>query len=100
MICQAKGHDVSIVFTELQRGCVFRQSGDVHLKEIDRELTVDVMEFVLVLTIVLCKILFINLLKVAKIIRAFRVDTFMHDKVFAILLGNQGVHAMRTTKLK
>ena len=94
---QAERHDVCVVLGKLQRGCIFRQSGDVHLEEIDRELPVDVMKLVLVLTVVFSEILFIDLLEIVKIIRTFGIYTFMNDEVLAILLWCEGMHAVRAS---
>ena len=54
------------------------------------------MELILVLAIVLVKILFIDLFKVSDIVRAFRVDAFMYDEVFAVFLVSQSVGTVGT----
>ena len=65
------------------------------MKEVERELTVDVMEFIFIFAIVLVQMLFINLFEVIQIIRTFRIYTFMDDEVFTVFLVNKAVIAMR-----
>ena len=62
MIRKTQGHNISIVFAELKRGCIFWKRGYVHLKEIYRELPVDVMKFVLVFAVVFREIFFTDIL--------------------------------------
>ena len=100
MIRKTQGHNISIVFAELKRGCILGKRGYVHLKEIYRELPVDVMTFVLVLAIVFSEILFIDLLEIVQIIRAFGIYAFMYDEVLAILLGCESMHTVRTAQFK
>ena len=73
---------------------------DVHLEEIDSELPVDVMKFVPVFAVVLSKILFIDLLEIVQIIRAFGIYAFMYDEVLAILLRCESMHTVRTAQFK
>ena len=40
---KAKGHDMGIVFLELERRGIFGERGYVHLKKIYRKLAVDVV---------------------------------------------------------
>ena len=82
---------MGIMLAELKRGCILGKRGYVHLKEIYRELPVDVMKLVLVLAIVFSEILFIDLLEIVKIIRTFGIYTFMNDEVFTIFLASQGM---------
>jgi hypothetical protein len=56
------------------------------------------MELVFVLAKVFFQVLFINFFKVMKIVRAFRIDTFVDDKVFSILLAGQRVITMGTAQ--
>ena len=56
------------------------------LKEIYREFTVDIVEFVFVFSIVLVQIFLIHFLQVVEIVRAFGIHTFMEDKVFPVFL--------------
>ena len=97
MIRKTQGHNISIVFIELKRGCIFRKRGYVHPKEIYSELTVDVMKLVLVLAIVFSEILFIDLLEIVKIIRAFGINAFVYDEVLAILLRCESMHTVRAS---
>ena len=88
---QAQGHDVGAVFGELQGGGVLWQSSDIHFEEVEHELTVDVMEFILALAVFLFQIGFINLLQVVQVVGALQVDAFMDNKVFPVLDLNQGM---------
>jgi len=51
--CQAQGHDMGIELAEFEGGGVFGKGIQVHLKEIYREFTVDIMEFVFVFAVIL-----------------------------------------------
>ncbi len=53
------------------------------------------MEFIFVLSIIILEILFINLLKIFDIERAFWIYTFVNDEVFSVLLPFQGMITMR-----
>jgi hypothetical protein len=53
------------------------------------------VEFIFIFTVILIKMLFINLLEVMKIIRALWIYTFMDDEVFPVFLMNEAVTAMR-----
>ena len=44
------------------------------------------MELVFILAIVFFQMFLVNFLQVVKIVRAFRVDTFVYDEVFAVFL--------------
>ena len=96
---EAQGHDVCVVLTELEGGSVFRQGIQVHAEEIQRELTVDVVEFVFVFAIVFRKVFLIDLFEVVEIIGAFGIDTFMYDEVFPLFLWNKGVAAVGAAEL-
>ena len=97
---KAEGHDVSIVFTEFQRGGALRQGGGVQFEEIDRELTVDVMQLILVFTVILVQICLVNLLKVVKVVRAFGIHAFMDDEVLPVFLTNQRMGVVRALEGK
>ena len=56
------------------------------------------MEFVFIFAIIFSEILFINLLKVVKIVRAFRIRAFVYHKVLTVLLWNKYVGTMRTAE--
>ena len=58
------------------------------MKEIYPEFTVDVVEFVFIFTIVFVKMFLIYFFEIVKIVRTFRIDTFMYNKVLPVLLGN------------
>ena len=40
----------------------------------------------------------INFFKIVKIVRAFRINAFVYNKVFTILFRNKNVGTMRATK--
>ena len=86
---KTQGHDISVVLAEFQRGSILRQGGDIHLEEIDRELTVDVMQLIFVLAIVFFQICLINLFQVVEVIGALGVHTFMDDEMLTVFLAGQ-----------
>ena len=65
---------------------MFWQGGEVHLKEIHSEFTVDVVEFVFVFAILLIQVFLIDLFEVMEIVRTFHVNAFVDDKMLTILL--------------
>ena len=56
------------------------------------------MQFIIVFPVVFIQVFLINLLEIMKIVRAFRINTFVNNKVFAILFVDEVVVAMRTAK--
>lgn len=52
------------------------------------------MEFIFIFTVVLIEIRRIDLLKVMKVIGAFRVHTFVDGKVFPVFLWNKSIAAV------
>ena len=68
-------------------------------REFKSMLTIDIVKLILIFSVVFFKVLLIYFLKVVQVIRTFAVDTFVHNEVFAVFLGNQGVAAMRTAEL-
>ena len=54
------------------------------------------MELVFILTIVFCKISLINFFEVVEVIRAFRINALVENKVFSVFFRNQCVTAVRT----
>ena len=67
----------------------------IHLKEIYREFTVDVMEFISDFSMFLIKMIFLYFFEIIEIVRAFRVYTFMDDEMLSAFDGNKTVTAMR-----
>ena len=57
------------------------------------------MELIFILAIVFFEVSLIDFVQIVKVIRAFVVNTFVYDKVFAVFLGNQGIATVRTPKL-
>ena len=57
------------------------------------------MELVFILAIAFFEVSLIDLFKVVKIIRAFRIDTFMDNKVFPVFLRNKCIAAMWAAQL-
>ena len=70
------------------------QGAEIHLKEIYCELTVDVVELIFVFAILLFQMLFIDLLEVMEIVRAFAVNALVDDKVFTVLFVDQSIAAV------
>lgn len=58
------------------------------------------MELIFIFTMCFIEVFFINLLEIVEIVRALRVDTFVDNKVLAVLLMNKGMSAMRTAKIQ
>lgn len=54
------------------------------------------MELVFIFSIVFFEVSVVNLLKIVKIIRAFRIDTFMDDKVLAVFFWDKSIAAVKT----
>ncbi|WP_182434313.1 hypothetical protein [Clostridium sp. AM49-4BH] len=67
----------------------------IHLKEIYRKFTVDVMEFISDFSMFLIKMIFLYFFEIIEIVRAFRVYTFMDDEMLSAFDGNKTVTAMR-----
>ena len=97
---EAQGHDVSAVFSEFQRRCILRQGGDIHLEEIYREFTVDVMQLIFVFAVVLIQICLVNLLEVVEIVRALGIHAFMDDEMLPVFLTGQRMGTVRTLERK
>ena len=57
------------------------------------------MELIFIFAIVFFKVFLIYLLEVMQVIRTFRIDAFVYDKMLAVFFGNQCVGAVRTPKL-
>ncbi len=70
------------------------------MKEVERELTVDVMELVAVLAIGLLQMFRIDLVEVMQIIGTMRVHTFVDTEEFPVFLRNQGMATIRTFQAK
>ena len=58
------------------------------------------MQLILVLTVLFIKVRLVHFRKVVEIVRTLRVHAFVDDKVFAVLLVNKGMAAMRTLEMK
>ena len=97
-IGEAEGHDVSVIPGEFQRRGILRQGGDVHLKEVDREFTVDVMELIFIFAVVFRKIFLTDFLEIFDIVGTFGIYAFMDNEMFAVLFGDQSMHAVRTSE--
>ena len=67
----------------------------IHLKEIYRKFTVDVMEFISDFSMFIIKMIFLYFFEIIEIVRAFRVYTFMDDEMLSAFDGNKTVTAMR-----
>ena len=73
----------------------FGKERQIHLKEIYRKFTVDVMEFISDFSMFLIKMIFLYFFEIIEIVRAFRVYTFMDDEMLSAFDGNKTVTAMR-----
>ena len=82
------------VFAELQRGRILWERSEIHSEEVGRELTVDVMQLVLVPVAIRIRLVYLP--EVAEIIRTPGIDAFMDDEMFSVFLARQGVGAVRT----
>ena len=96
---EAQGHHMGVELAELQGGSLFGKRVQVHLEKIYGELAVDVVELVFVFAVVFLQILFVNLFEVVQVVGALGIDTFVEDKVFAVLFGNQRMVAVGTAQL-
>ena len=85
-----------VELTELQGRGAGRKGIKIHLKEVDAELPVDVVELIPAFAVFFVQMLFINLIKVLQVVRTFEVDAFMYKKVLTIFYLYQGMAAMRT----
>ena len=70
---------------------MFGKGVQVHLKEIHRELTVDVVELVSVFAAAFIQVLLVDLFEVVQVIRAFGVHTFVEDEVLLDFFGDQSI---------
>ena len=57
------------------------------------------MEFIFIFAMIFREVCFINFFEIMKIVRASGIHTLMHDEVFSVLFGNQGVAAMGAAQL-
>lgn len=96
---KAQGHDMGIVSVEFQGRCIFRKGSQIHAEKIHRELTVDIVEFIFVLTIILFEIFLIHLFEVVEIVRAFWIDALVEDEVLTFFLGDESIAAVWATQL-
>ena len=85
-----------VELAELQGRSTGRKGIKIHLKEVDAELPVDIVELISALTVFLFEMLPVNLLKVLQVVGAFEVDTFMDKEMLTIFYLYQGMAAMRT----
>ena len=53
------------------------------------------MQLVFVFAVFFLKVILVDLLQVMEIVRALRVDTFVDDEVFTVLLAGKGVRTVR-----
>ena len=56
------------------------------------------MELIFIFSIVFIKVSFIDFLKVFKIVRAFRINTFVNNEIFPVFFMNKRMVTMRTSK--
>ena len=82
MESQAQGHDIGIVFGEIERRSILRKGRQIHFEEVDVELPVDVMKFVAIL---LKGVLFIDFPEIAPVVGTLRIDTLVNTEAGAVL---------------
>ena len=58
------------------------------------------MEFIFIFAIVFFEVLLIHFFKVVEIIRAFRIDAFMDDKLLTLLFADKGAGTVRASERK
>ena len=68
-------------------------------EKIQREFTVDVVELIFILAIILFEVILIHLFEVVEVVRAFRIDTFVEDEVLPLFLWNESVAAVWAAQL-
>ncbi len=56
------------------------------------------MEFVFILSVSFIEMFLIHFFKIVEIVRTFGVHTFMQDKRFPVLFGNQSIPALRAAQ--
>lgn len=95
---KAKAHDVGIVFLVFEGGSPRGELFQVHIKEVDGELTVKVTE--LVLPVFRLRKVFGKLFKIPFIVGTVIVDAFMDTKMFPVFDRLEGMAAVRALKFK
>ena len=92
MESQAQGHDIGIVFGEVQGRSILRKGCQIHFEEVDVELPIDVVELVSVLF----KRMFpVDFLKVLPVVGALVVDTFVDTEAGTVFDRNEDMAAIR-----
>lgn len=92
---KAQGHDVCIMFGELQGGSVLWQGVQVHAEEIHGKFPVEVMELIFIFAIILIQMFLVNLREVMQIEGALGIDAFVDAEELPVLFGDKGVSAVR-----
>jgi hypothetical protein len=85
---QAQGHNVGVVFGEVERGSILREGRQIHFEEVDIKLPVDVVELVSVL---LQGMFLIDLPEILEVVGALVVDTLVDTETGPVLDRDQSV---------
>ena len=92
MESQAQGHDIGIVFGEIERRSILRKGRQIHFEEVDVELPIDVVELVSVL---LKRMFPADFLKVLPVVGALVVDAFVDTEAGTVFDRNEDMAAIR-----
>ena len=92
---KAQGHDVCVMFRELQGGSILWQEVQVHAEEIHGEFPVEVMEFVFIFTVILIQMFFINPGEIMQIERTLWIDALVDAEEPPVLFGDKGMPTVR-----
>lgn len=92
---KAQGHDVCIMFGELQGRSVLWQGVQVHAEEIHGEFPIKVMELIFIFAIIFVQMFFINLGEVVQIEGALWINAFVDAEELPVLFRDEGVSAVR-----
>ena len=97
---KTKGHDMGIMFPKPEGRSILGERIQSDTKEIRLEFPVNVVEFVFILSVIFLQVFFIDFFEIMEIERAFRINTFVDHKVFAVFLMNEGMTTMRTPEIQ
>lgn len=97
-IGKAQPHDVGIVFLVLEGGGPFGELVQVHIKEVDGELTVKVTE--LILPVFRLWKVFRKLFKIPFVVGTVVIDTFVDTEMCPVFDRLEGMAAVRALKFK
>ena len=94
---ETQSHDICVILAETQGRCVFREIFEGHLKEVDVEFPVKVMQLIIRFAI---WGIGIYLFQVVLVVGTVFVDTLPDDKELPAFDGDQGTPAERAPEFK